>query len=72
MSNTGYFVSFCFCILVNGDNGNQVKLNTCSLILLSTRNVGSKSNPSTTRDFLAILGRGPRAFQIGNISAVNP
>ena len=24
------------------------------------------------RDFFAILGRGPRAFQIGKISVVNP
>ena len=25
-----------------------------------------------SRDFFAILGRGPRAFQIGKISVVNP
>ena len=28
--------------------------------------------PEPSRDLFVILGRGPRAFQIGKISAVNP
>ena len=34
--------------------------------------IGNYLNVPLTRIFFAILGRGPRTFQIGKISAVNP
>ena len=46
----------------------------CSPVTLHfyIKKMAPRCSPISCRDFLAILGRGPRAFQIGKISVVNP
>ena len=65
---------------------NQIKSNQISLLVLKSRNrivtnyiqtyiilnIQTANNLNMPGIFLAILGRGPRAFLIGKISDVNP
>ena len=60
-------------VITPGDRvgSNQGSMDYRLSLCLTAANNSMRPSIRSSRDFFAILGRGPRAFHIGKISAVN-
>ena len=63
-----YFWDAWYNSVANRDTSRGSNFNDQSFILGS----GARKKLRLFRDFFAILGKGPKAFQIGKIRAINP